>query len=65
MSKHSKLNEQQIAAIKKRYAAGESQTDIAVNLGVNRQLVWYHTKAKPRARKSVKFTRVPLVGVLS
>lgn len=64
MSKHSKLNEQQIAAIKKRYAAGESQTDIAVNLGVNRQLVWYHTKAKPRGRK-MRVARVPIAGVLS
>jgi DNA invertase Pin-like site-specific DNA recombinase len=63
MSKHSKLNEQQIAAIKRRYAEGESQTDIAGSMKVNRQLVWYHTKAKPR--KTLRTKRVPIVGVLS
>jgi hypothetical protein len=50
MSKFARLNEQQIAEIKRR-ALVEDQTKLAREFGTTRQLIWYHAKAKPRASK--------------
>ncbi len=50
MSKHTRLNEQQVATVKQRYEAGDSLIWIAKSMKISRQLAWYHVKAKPRRR---------------